>query len=179
MEPVKWDWESLTKNKQVSSFAWHSLYKIMFILSVVRDHLSWETTKFIRHFIQVSLYMMTSSNGNIFALLAFCAGNSPVTGEFPSQRPVARSFWCFLWSAPEQTVEWTTETLVIWDGIALIMTSLQCKWQDIFPSDCLKTGSQKITCQNICITLKLDWRFSSNSAEMPFKFYGDWEILNG
>ena len=26
------------------------------------------------------------------ALLAICAGNSPVTGEFPSQRPVIRSF---------------------------------------------------------------------------------------
>ena len=29
------------------------------------------------------------------ALLAICAGNSPVTGEFPSQRPVARSFYVF------------------------------------------------------------------------------------
>ena len=29
------------------------------------------------------------------ALLAFCAGNSPVTGEFPSQRPVTRSFDVF------------------------------------------------------------------------------------
>ena len=35
------------------------------------------------------------------ALLALCAGNSPVTGEFPLQRPVTRSFcrqsihWCF------------------------------------------------------------------------------------
>ena len=27
------------------------------------------------------------------ALLALCAGNSPVTGEFPSQRPVAWSFY--------------------------------------------------------------------------------------
>ena len=27
--------------------------------------------------------MMTSSNGNFSALLAICAGNSPVTGEFP------------------------------------------------------------------------------------------------
>ena len=26
------------------------------------------------------------------ALLAICAGNSPVPGEFPTQRPVARSF---------------------------------------------------------------------------------------
>ena len=29
------------------------------------------------------------------ALLAICAGNSPVTGEFPSQRPVTRSFAVF------------------------------------------------------------------------------------
>ena len=33
--------------------------------------------------------LMTSSNGKISALLALCAGNSPVTGEFPSQRPVS------------------------------------------------------------------------------------------
>ena len=29
------------------------------------------------------------------ALLAFCAGNSPVTGEFPAQRPVTRNFDVF------------------------------------------------------------------------------------
>ena len=34
------------------------------------------------------------------ALLARRAGNSLVTSEFPSQGPVTRSFWCFLWSAP-------------------------------------------------------------------------------
>ena len=39
--------------------------------------------------------MMTSSNGNISALLAICAGNSPVPGEFPTQRPVTRSFDVF------------------------------------------------------------------------------------
>ena len=39
--------------------------------------------------------MMTSSNGNFSALLAICAGNSPVTGEFPSQIPVTRSFDVF------------------------------------------------------------------------------------
>ena len=32
--------------------------------------------------------MMTSSNGNIFRVTSICAGNSPVTGEFPAQRPV-------------------------------------------------------------------------------------------
>ena len=39
--------------------------------------------------------MMTSSNGDISVLLALCTGNSPVTGEFPLQRPVTRSFDVF------------------------------------------------------------------------------------
>ena len=39
--------------------------------------------------------MMTSSNGSISALLALCAGNSPVPGEYPAQRPVTRSFDVF------------------------------------------------------------------------------------
>ena len=30
-----------------------------------------------------------------FVLLAICAGNSPVPGEFPAQRPVTRSFDVF------------------------------------------------------------------------------------
>ena len=68
------------------------------------------------------------------ALLAICAGNSPVPGEFPTQRPVARSFDVFF----EQALEWTIVRLVIWDAIAPIMTSLwwfrhflskKCFWQ--------------------------------------------------
>ena len=39
--------------------------------------------------------MMTSSNGNISASLTLCAGNSPVNGEFPAQRPVTRSLDVF------------------------------------------------------------------------------------
>ena len=35
---------------------------------------------------------MTSSNLNIFCVTDICARNSPVTGEFPSRRPVTRSF---------------------------------------------------------------------------------------
>ena len=34
------------------------------------------------------------------AILAFCVGISPVTGEFPAQRPVTRSFDVLLWSWP-------------------------------------------------------------------------------
>ena len=39
--------------------------------------------------------IMTSSNGNIFRVTGPLRGNSPVTGEFPSQRSVTRSFDIF------------------------------------------------------------------------------------
>ena len=48
------------------------------------------------------VFMMTSLNGNMFCVTGFCAGNSPVTAgsspvtsEFPSHRPVTRSFDVF------------------------------------------------------------------------------------
>ena len=42
-----------------------------------------------------SHYMIASLNGNIFRVTGPLCGNSPVTGEFPSQRPVTRSFDVF------------------------------------------------------------------------------------
>ena len=62
--------------------------EITAILSRGRSANTW-----INHSQHIS--MMTSSNGNISALLAICAGHSPVTGEFPAQRPVTRSFGVF------------------------------------------------------------------------------------
>ena len=52
------------------------------------------------------------------ALLALCEEHSPVTGEVPSQRPVARSFDIFF------DLRLNIDTPVIWDAIVLIMTSL-------------------------------------------------------
>ena len=50
------------------------------------------------------------------ASLTLCERNSPVTGEFPSQRPVTRSFGDF-W-----TNGWANiDTPVVWDTIALII----------------------------------------------------------
>ena len=40
--------------------------------------------------------------GTFSALLALCAGNSPVSGEFPSQRPVTRSFDVFFYLRPNK-----------------------------------------------------------------------------
>ena len=68
--------------------------------------------------------MMTSSNGNIFR------DTGPLWGELIGQRRIhltkacdAEFWWVFL-SSPEQTVAQTIDTQVIWDAIALIMTSL-------------------------------------------------------
>ena len=57
------------------------------------------------------------------ALLALCGWNSPVTGEFPHKANDAEP-GSFLCSPPEQTVAQAIDTPVIWDAMALIMTSL-------------------------------------------------------
>ena len=56
------------------------------------------------------------------ALLAICAGNSPVTGEFPSQRPVTGNFDVFFHLRLNKQLRRTMVRLVIWDAIAPIMT---------------------------------------------------------
>ena len=70
--------------------------------------------------------MMTSSNGPLcgeFTLL----GNSSVTGELPSQRPVTRSFDVFFdLRLNKRLSKQTIVRLVILGAIALIMTSLKC-----------------------------------------------------
>ena len=64
------------------------------------------------------------------ALVALCAGNSPVTGEFPAQRPVTRSFDVFVdlclnkllskqswgwWSeAPPRPLWWHCHCMYLW-----------------------------------------------------------------
>ena len=74
--------------------------------------------------VTVIICMMTSSNGNIFCV------TGPLWGEFTGHRwiPLTNAsdakLWCFLWSAPAQTVGRTFETPVIRIAIALIMTSL-------------------------------------------------------
>ena len=61
--------------------------------------------------------MVTSSNGNIFRLLAFCVGNSSVTGEFPAKRPMTQSLHIFcdlrlIYRLSKQSWGWWSETLL-------------------------------------------------------------------
>ena len=67
----------------------------------------------------IQIYMIMSSNGNIFALPALCERNPPVD---PLTKASEAGLWRFLWSVPEQTVEQAIKTPGIRDVIALIMT---------------------------------------------------------
>ena len=58
----------------------------------------------------------------IFRVTGSMWGESTGHRWFPLTKPSDAERWRFLWSAPEQT-EKTIETPVIWDPIALIMTS--------------------------------------------------------
>ena len=64
---------------------------------------------------------MTSSNGNIFRIIGHFWGEPPVGSPHKGQ-------WRgdLMFSALQQTVEWTIETPMIWDAIAVAVTSLLC-----------------------------------------------------
>ena len=71
--------------------SWHSILKILtsniFLLGVIAQpcgNFKWAPGLWWRHQIE-----------GLFALLAICVGNSPVTGEIPTQRPVTWSFDVF------------------------------------------------------------------------------------
>ena len=67
------------------------------------------------------------------ALLAICAGNSPVPGEFPTQRPVTRSFDIYFDLRPnerlsKQSLGWRFETLSppLWRHRKVVLTNDLC-----------------------------------------------------
>ena len=57
----------------------------------------------------------------LFALLALCTGNTLVTGEFPSQRPVMLSFDVFFDLRLNKRLSKQFVALEIWDTILPIM----------------------------------------------------------
>ena len=63
-------------------------------MQLIPHPLAW-TAWYMASYMYGGVHMMASSNGNISVLLAICAANSLVTGEFPAKRPVTRSFDVF------------------------------------------------------------------------------------
>ena len=86
------------------------------------------------------------------ALLALCAGNSPVTGEFPTQRPVTRSFdvsfdLCVNKRLSKRSWGWWFETpsCLLWrhcNGVMCIFTLI-----------CLVTWSQQTMLSRVQLAL--------------------------
>ena len=83
----------------------------------------------------------------ISALLALCAGNSPVTSEFPSQRPVTRSFdvsfdlrWVNNREAGDMRCHWAHyDVIVMCCGLFLglrLPIPIHSLWQE--PTNCCK-----------------------------------------
>ena len=68
--------------------------------------------------------MMISSNGSFFRATGPLWGESTSDQWIPLTKVSDTKLWCFLWFAPEQTVQQTIKTPVICDAITLIMTSL-------------------------------------------------------
>ena len=58
------------------------------------------------------------------ALLVLFWGESTRHRWIPLTKANDAELLCFIWSAPEQTIEQTIETSMIWEGIPLIMTPL-------------------------------------------------------
>ena len=74
----------------------------------------------------------------ISALLAICAGSSPVTGEFPEQRPVTRSFDVFFNLRPKKRWANNGEAGDLgrhrahYDVIVMVDSHALCWWRGIY-----------------------------------------------
>ena len=119
--------------------------------------------------------MITSSNGTFSCVTVLCAGNSPITGEFSSQRPVTRSYGIFFDLRPnkrmsKQSWGWWFETpsRSLWRHCNVsVLVGGRSKFLKSFNI----SGPRKITATfagGIFRTNFLDWnplRFDSNFAE--------------
>ena len=91
------------------------------------------------------------------ALLAICAGISPVTGEFPAQRPVTRSFDVFFELRLNKRLSW--HSWGWWFGTPLCQLWRQCNvtWR-IAPKTCNAIPGIKlvIKCFPFCVTVQFN-----------------------
>ena len=67
--------------------------------------LPWYRSVLPEHFMGNSLIMMTSSNGDIFRITGLLCGEFTGNRWIPRTKASDAELWCFLWSAPEWTVE--------------------------------------------------------------------------
>ena len=105
----------LTRRFQITRSRQKHLLQTIFSIFLRENHYT---------IIQNSMNVITSSNGTIFRVTVSSRGESTGHRWILLTKASDAELWCFLWSTPEQTVEQTIDTLVIWDAIALTMMSL-------------------------------------------------------
>ena len=120
-------------------------------------------------------HMMTSME-TLFALLALCEGNPPVTGGFPHKRGHECGILICLWWQPEQTVWQTIALLVIWDAVTVT-------WRHCYDNHVVSNQSVSIRgCQyngmsvisivymHILVTILFTWRNVIRTDSQNFCF---------
>ena len=127
--------------------------------------------------------MIMSSNGNIFHVTGRLWGDLTDHRWIPITKANDAELWCFLWSAPEQTVEQTIETLVIWDAIALIMMSLQwfcVNWMKFLPPNSVYFQINYHFHHNSYFWYSADsWNILSRSADVIGVFNNQSDVVYG
>ena len=105
----------MTRNSPSSSFIWHNRPKYYIRNASFWRCCSWYIFEMVHD--SCHIFPCWRHQMEIFsALLAICAGNSPVSGEFPAQRPATQSFDvffdpCLNKRLSEQSWGWWFETL--------------------------------------------------------------------
>ena len=122
--------------------------------------------------------MMMPSNGNIFRVIGPLWGESIGHRWIPLSKTSDAELWCILWSAPEQTVEQTIETLVIWDAIALIFYAIVMKNHQFWNWNASNNQRALNTCNNYQYTRKItnQWNIQSFLFRILYhrKLYRTW-----
>ena len=86
---------SLITSQSFNSFYWAWQYHCHATSKISRRLGKWKIVNAQRIFHEIEFTWWRHQMETFSALLAICAGNSPVPGEFPTQRPVTRSFDVF------------------------------------------------------------------------------------
>ena len=120
-----------------------------------------------------------------FALLAICAGNSPVLGEFPAQRPVTRSFDVFFdrrlnkWLR-KQSWGWWFETLSrpLWRHCNVLKVAFHNAMNSYFMSTvaslfCIYWRGTRLAIMTSEVDTKLQFTTSCHS-ELHYTFQDIW-----
>ena len=133
--------------------------------------------------VQMHMLLLTHTHDDVIkwkhfsALLAICAGNSPIPGEFSTKRPVTRSFDIFLdlrlnIRLSKQSWGWWFETLsrLLWRHRNVL--NIYAPEHSLNDKSAYRKISWSLTAMICCvqITLQFPSHLAGTSVETPFKF---------